>query len=148
MSSQEMKLLIKKIDQMQDTMHFMNEKFEATLKELIASKEENLKYRVLTDTLSNKVVNLEAQVNELKNEQLRNNLEIAGLPWKKDENCHQIALNVIKQVCPQSDQVDIVEAHRIGSITDSDGQPRAFRTLLVKFKNRKLRYHVYKNKKD
>ena len=67
--------------------------------------------------------------------------------WKKDENCHQIALNVIKQVCPQSDQVDIVEAHRIGSITDSDEQPRAFRTLLVKFKNRKLRDQVYKNKK-
>ena len=65
MSSQEMKLLIKKIDQMQDTMHFMNEKFEATLKELIASQEENLKYRVLTDTRSNKVVKLEAQVNEL-----------------------------------------------------------------------------------
>ena len=65
MLSQSMKLLIKKIDQMQDTMHFMNEKFEATLKELIASQEENLKYRVITDTLSNKVVKLEAQVNEL-----------------------------------------------------------------------------------
>ena len=44
--------MIKMIDQMQDTMHLMNEKFEATLKELIESKEENLKYRVLTYTLT------------------------------------------------------------------------------------------------
>ena len=147
MSSQDIKILIKKIDDMKIAMDFMNDKFETTLRELVLAKEENAKYKELTSSLNRKVTTLESQVNQLKTDQLRNNLEIAGLPCKKDENCHQIALSVIKQICPQSEQADIVEAHRIGSVTDSEGRPREFRNLVVKFKERKMRDQAYKNKK-
>ena len=48
--------------------------------------------------LKEEVINLKVQVSELKNEQLQNNLEISGLPCRSDENCHQIAYSLIKQI--------------------------------------------------
>ena len=124
MSSEEMQMLIKKVDEMNASMQFMNEKFETALKELKEAKQENDEFKATINLLNTKVTSLETQVNELKNQQLRNNLEISGLPCRSDENCKLVAYNIIKQVCPETKQEDILEAQRMGSVNDIDGKPQ------------------------
>ena len=130
-SSEDMKTLIKKVDEMMDSMQYMNEKFEAALKELQESRKENMEYKQSIDHLKSKVVNL----------------EISGLPCKNDENCHLVAYNIIKEVYPEAKQDDITEAYRIGSPKDPEGKPRSYRNILIKLKERRVRDQVYKNKK-
>ena len=139
--------MIKKVDEMHASMQFMNDKFETALKELIEAKKENVEFKETVNLLKSKVINLETQVSELKNQQLRDNIEISGVPCRSDENCKMVALNVIKQVRPETIQDDIVEVHRMGNANDLDGNPRMHRNLLVQLKERKVRDEIYKNKK-
>lgn len=147
MASGDLKSLVKEIKSMREAMDFMNEKFEAALKELKEARAENVEYKNNMVILKEEVINLKVQVSQLQNEQLQNNLEISGLPCRSDENCHQIAYNIIKQVYPEMKQDDIAQAHRIGSTKDKDGKIKVYRNLLVKLKERKVRNFIYRNKK-
>ena len=147
MTSEDMKKVMNELREIKCSMEFMNKKFEDVLKELKEVKVENEKYKKDVDMLKEKVVYLEEEVCELKNEQLRDNLEISGLPHKDGENCNLIAFNVCRQVYPDIKQEDIVDAFRMGSAKDKEGRPRMQRNMLVKLKEKKVRNLIYKNKK-
>ena len=90
---------------------------------------------------------VEAKFLEIKNEQLQDNLEFVGIDCEKDENCKDLALNIVKRIDPNINTNDIFDAYRIGNPKDVDGKPKKSRPILVKFKERKTRNSVYRNKK-
>ena len=133
---------------------FMNDKFEETMKELTETKQHLIAARkekeILHQTIDNMqttITNLETKVTSLANQQLANNLEIAGIPVKTDENCQEIALKVIQKVDPLMLKDQISDAYRIGRATDEDGNANVNRSLLVKFKSVASRNNIYKKKK-
>ena len=132
---------------MREALDFMNDKFEKVMKELQETRDENKKIKKDMITMMEKVSIAEAQIAELKNEQLRENIEISGIPCMINENCHTVALSVLKQVQPSINRDDIVEAYRLGGINDREGRPRMNRNMLVKLKQKKTRNEIYKNKK-
>ena len=143
-----------KMSEMEKFMYFINDKFEEALKEMNETKKENVKLKknvtALESTLTGckeKVRALEVQVLTLNNTNLSKNLEIVGIPCKKEENCNLLALNVAKQVCSSIKQEDIEEAFRIGKPKDSEGKIKSYRPLLVKFKDLSMRNKIFKNKK-
>ena len=105
--AEDIKLLMNEMRCIKESMNFMNDKFESILKEFQNAKNENAYYKKEVGMLNEKVKYLEIQVGEMKNEQLRDNLEISGLPYKNDENCHMVAYNVFKKVYPEIKQNDI-----------------------------------------
>ena len=125
--AEDIKLLTNEMRCIKESMNFMNDKFESILKEFQNAKNENAYYKKEVGMLNEKVKYLEMQVGEMKNEQLRDNLEISGLPYNNDENCHMVAYNVFKKVYPEIKQNDIVEAYRTGSANDTEGKPRMYR---------------------
>lgn len=110
-------------------------------------KRENadMRKRMMEDKKEKK--DLEAKFLSVQNEQLQDNLEIVGLQCKINENCEELALSVAQKIEPSITPNDIVEAYRIGSLKNKDGSIKKLRPLLVKFRSRKVRNAVYRNKK-
>ena len=107
----------------------MNEKFEETMKELqetkkelIEAKQEKELLRNTIDGMQKTITHLEGKVNGLANQQLSNNLEIFGVPVKKNEVCTDVALKVTQKVHPDMKRKEISEAYRIGRVQDDDGK--------------------------
>lgn len=153
-SMTEMKVLMMEVKEMKRSVEFMNSKFEECMANLDKGKKENdlLKTKVkgLEDEL-NRMTNGQQNVEEnlmlLKNEQLQNNLEFVGIPCENQENCIELAFGVASKVCTTLKREDIETAHRVGSPKDRQGQMKASRPLLVKFKERNVRHYVFQNKR-
>ena len=136
-------------------MDFINEKFDAALKELTETKKEkeNLKKEVRhinekNKLIEDKVQQLERKVAILTNQQLSKNLEISGIPCQPKEDCASIALKVARKIHPQIQEDEIAEAYRVGRQKDEQGKERLNRSILVKFRSLTTRDIIFKNKKS
>ena len=122
-----MKRMTEEMRGMRESIEFMNEKFESTMKELIEAKEEKQQMQNYVISMNERIKLLEVKVQTMSNQGLQKNLELSGMPCKPGENCDNLALSVIKKVLPSVRQDDIEHAYRIGNPKSPDGEMRIYR---------------------
>ena len=141
--SSEVNKVKEEMEEQKKSVEFVSEAFEE-MKEENALIRKELKEKEIAYG-KNDVI--EAKIHQLENKLLQNNLEISGLPCRPDENCHLMAFNVIRNVCPEVNQKDIEYAHRIGNPWDKEGNPRKYRPIVAKIKDINIRNKIFINKK-
>ena len=118
---------------------FLDEKFEAMKKTTERLERDNATLQKENKALQGQLDALNRQVLDLDQYHRRMNLEITGIPEKKDENAEKIVLQVAQMVNPNISVSDIDIAHRLGKPRDGD-RPRP---IIVRFSNRRSRNAVY-----
>ena len=116
-----------------DDLRRLTDNLMKTNQELQAENERLKETCRLTKKSANEAV---AAVNELEQYGRREMIEIAGIPRLEDENVEQTVIKLCSHLNSTIEDTDIEAAHRISS--------RESASIIVKFKSRKMRNHVYK----
>ena len=124
-----------------NSISFIDEKFEAIKKTTEKLEKENSDLNKKNQALQKQVDDVSRQVNDLDQYHRRINLEISGVPEKKEEEPEKIALQVAQKINPSITANDIDIAHRIGA--RKEGDHRRPRSIIVRFNNRRSRNTVY-----
>ena len=116
-----------------DDLRRLTDNLMKTNQELQAENERLKETCRLTKKSANEAV---AAVNELEQYGRREMIEIAGIPRLEDENVEQTVIKLCSHLNSTIEDTDIEAAYRISS--------RESASIIVKFKSRKMRNHVYK----
>ena len=127
---------------------FLSAKFDEMKKQLEKVQASNDALQKENDVLKAKVSKLELSVVQLEQYSRGQNIEIAGIPEKPNENVNDIVLNVLQKVSTntKADDVDIV--HRVGPATPPQTERTKPRPILVRFKTRRERNKIYEQRKS
>ncbi|KAF6203940.1 hypothetical protein GE061_002278 [Apolygus lucorum] len=128
----------KQMKSMKRSMQFFNENFESTQKILKELKNEVTENRKEVDQLVRKNKNLERKVtyldmklNDVEQRDLRNDIQISGIPETTGEDVHEIVRSLMQGAGLQkTPEVEIVDAFRVGKV-DKKGKKK--RNIIVKF---------------
>lgn len=134
--NKELEPLKKEIQEMRESMYFMNEKFEEAKKGHESSKEaiknlelENLELKKITTDLSDRLNNLEQQSRS-------NNLEVQCVPENKHENVYNIIMQMARTVKCELNEKDILYCTRIAKYNSSSNRPRS---IIVQLASTRIR---------
>ena len=123
-----------------NSISFLNEKFEKMKATTQKLERENLDLNRKNQALQKQVDELSQNVLDLDQYHRRVNLEISGVPERKEEEPMKIALQIAQVVSSTVKADDIDIAHRIGKPKEGDRRPRP---VIVRFNNRRARNAVY-----
>ena len=92
----------------------------------------------------------EAQLDDLEQYGRRENLEIHGVPLKRDENTNEIVKSVVSSLNVRLDDHQISTSHRLASSYEKIQRSQATEQpppIIVRFANRDKRNEIYKKRK-
>ena len=86
----------------------------------------------------------EEQLDDLEQYGRRENLEIHGIPWTKQENTNKIVQKVARELNIKVSESDISTSHRLplGMLNDKNHHP----PIIVRFSNRDKRNEVFRKR--
>ena len=119
---------------------YLSEKFEEMKVTTQKLERENDDLDKKNKALQKQVDALSQNVLDLDQYHRRVNLEISGVPERKDEEPEKIALQVAQVISSTVKADDIDIAHRIGKQKEGNRRPRP---IIIRFNNRRARNAVY-----
>ena len=125
---------------------FLDEKYEEMKRVTEKLEKENNELKKNNASMQRQIDDLGRQVTDLDQYHRRVNLEIAGVPERKDEDPEKIVLEIAKKISPAITAKDIDIVHRLGS--SKEGEHRRPRPIIVKFANRRSRNAVYDGRRN
>ena len=114
---------------------FLDEKYEEMKRVTEKLEKENNELKKNNASMQRQIDDLGRQVTDLDQYHRRVNLEIVGVPERKDEDPEKIVLEIAKKISPAITAKDIDIVHRLGS--SKEGKHRRPRPIIVKFANRR-----------
>nr|XP_049701301.1 uncharacterized protein LOC126055566 [Helicoverpa armigera] len=139
MISQELAPIKKEMENVVESMSFMNKKFESIMKahelsqEIISRLEsENTDLKITIEDLSDRLANLEQQSRS-------NNLELQCVPENKNENVYNIVTQLARVVNCEISERDVLHCTRIAKANTSSNRPRS---IVVQLASPRMRDHL------
>ena len=111
---------------------------ETLIKEVNIVKKENSELKKMVNTLEQKVMKLERDVDDGEQYSRRNSVRISGVGESSEEDTDRIILNIAKDLEADITLNDIDRSHRVGK--SRNGRPRA---IIVKFTSYRARRALY-----
>ena len=156
-TEQELKALIsKKFEEIEASMKFINDKYEAVLSRLTKIEKENESLKLENNAIKgqlqtalSKIKDQEIILDELEQYQRRDCVEITGIPTSDDEDTNDIVLNVADLLDVNIEESDISISHRLQANTkfwtDANGlkHPPSPPAIIAKFVRRDVKERFY-----
>ncbi|CAB3258383.1 unnamed protein product [Arctia plantaginis] len=123
--SRELHPIKEQMEQMNDSMTYMNNQYEDLLKEYSTCKEELKVLQVENSSMKNTITDLNARLNQLEQQTRSNNIEIQCLPEKKQENLLEVVTELSKVVGCNIEPRDIMHCTRVAKLNPKNPRPRS-----------------------
>ena len=131
---------------------FLSGKFDEISKQMAEMKAFNGALKKENDTLKIQVTTLQRDVQHLEQHNRGQNLEIAGIPEKPQEDIGSVVMTVLKKIDSGVCDADVDITHRVGPTTPTDSahatSARRPRSILVRFSSRRVRNKIYDQRKS
>lgn len=123
--NKELEPIKKEIEEIKESMFFMNEKFEDIKKEQQSSKESIKKLESENTELKVTVEELHTRINNLEQQARSNNLEVQCVPENKNENVYNVITQLSRVVNCELNEKDILHCTRVAKTNVSSSRPRS-----------------------
>lgn len=127
---EEFSILREEIRNFEDSISFMNAKFEEMKNKVEACTEDTKQLRTENDLLQRKVRDLESRLSVIEQDSRQNNIEIHCLPEHKQENLSSTLMQVGKVIGFPIAETDILSCNRVQKQNKTSSQPK---TVICRF---------------
>lgn len=134
--SRELMPIKNELKELNESVSFINDKFETIQKEQAATYKELKVLREENTTLKETVGDLNTRLNYLEQQSRASNLELQCVPENKNEELYSIVMQLSKNVSCDLKNTDVLHCTRVAKVNQSSNRPRSIVVQLASPKTR------------
>lgn len=135
----QLKSIKDELQEVKESMTFMNNQYEEITKEIKASKKCIKELQAKSEDLEPRIDDINYRLNQVEQTARSNNIEIQCLPERKNENLVEIISQLGKKIDYNIPQENIAHCSRTAKINRDGSRPRA---IVVRFNSPRTRDHI------